>query len=49
MKRLITVCAALSLTSLTFGSIARAQEIPAEYQQVLTALGKPKTPAATKP
>src|SRR6266404_992501 len=37
MKRLFTVCAALSLS---FVSVARAQDIPAEYQQVLTALGK---------
>src|SRR5438034_7763837 len=37
MKRLITVGAALSLS---FASIARAQDIPTEYQQVLTALGK---------
>src|SRR5437773_8168405 len=37
MRRLITVCATLSLS---FASIARAQDIPAEYQQVLTALGK---------
>src|SRR5881296_4663134 len=37
MKRLFTVCAALSLS---FTSIAQAQDIPAEYQQVLTALGK---------
>jgi hypothetical protein len=37
MKRFLTVCAALSLS---FASVARAQEIPAEYQQVLTALGK---------
>src|SRR5467141_1477046 len=37
MKRSFTVCAALSLS---FASIAQAQEIPAEYQQVLTALGK---------
>src|SRR5713226_4019675 len=37
MKRLITVCAALSLS---FTSTARAQDILAEYQQVLTALGK---------
>jgi hypothetical protein len=37
MKRLITVCATLSLS---FASVARAQDIPAEYQQVLTALGK---------
>src|SRR3984893_4265405 len=37
MKRLFTVCAALSLS---FASVAGAQDIPAEYQQVLTALGK---------
>src|SRR5216117_360874 len=37
MRRLITVCATLSLS---FASIARAQDMPAEYQQVLTALGK---------
>src|SRR5881296_3421572 len=37
MKRLFTVCAALSLS---FTSIAQAQDIPAEYQQVLTALAK---------
>ena len=37
MKRLFIACAALSLS---FGSVAWAQEIPAEYQQVLTALGK---------
>jgi hypothetical protein len=37
MKRLITACAALSLS---FASVGRAQDIPAEYQQVLTALGK---------
>jgi hypothetical protein len=37
MKRLFTVCAALSLS---FASTALAQDIPAEYQQVLTALGK---------
>jgi hypothetical protein len=37
MKRFFTVCAALSLS---FASVARAQDIPAEYQQVLTALGK---------
>src|SRR5437870_7231479 len=37
MKRLFTVCAALSLS---FASVARAQDIPAEYQQVLTTLGK---------
>jgi hypothetical protein len=37
MKRFLTVCAALSLS---FASVARAQDIPAEYQQVLTSLGK---------
>ncbi|MBI3490788.1 MAG: DUF1259 domain-containing protein [Acidobacteria bacterium] len=37
MKRCLTICAALSLS---FASVARAQDIPAEYQQVLTALGK---------
>src|SRR5258708_8555033 len=37
MKRLFTVCAALTLS---FASAASAQDIPAEYQQVLTALGK---------
>src|SRR5882672_9393213 len=37
MKRFLTVSAALSLS---FASVARAQDIPAEYQQVLTALGK---------
>jgi hypothetical protein len=37
MKRRITLCAALSLS---FASVAGAQEVPAEYQQVLTALGK---------
>ena len=37
MKRVLTVCAALSLS---FAPGARAQDIPAEYQQVLTALGK---------
>src|SRR5438876_11886019 len=37
MKRLITVCAA---GSLTLASVAMAQEVPAEYQQVLTTLGK---------
>jgi len=37
MKRLLTVCAVLSLS---FASVARAQDIPAEYQQVLTALGR---------
>ena len=37
MKRPITLCAALSLS---FASAAAAQDVPAEYQQVLTALGK---------
>src|SRR5436190_1494583 len=37
MKRLVTLCAALSLS---FASAALAQDVPAEYQQVLTALGK---------
>src|SRR5437016_14216113 len=37
MKRLFTLCAAACLS---FASVARAQDIPAEYQQVLTALGK---------
>ncbi len=37
MKRFLTICAALSLS---FASLARAQDIPAEYQQVLTTLGK---------
>jgi Domain of Unknown Function (DUF1259) len=37
MKRLLTICGALSLS---FASVAQAQDIPAEYQQVLTALGK---------
>src|SRR5438309_1719167 len=37
MKRLFTICAAVSLS---LGSLARAQDVPAEYQQVLTSLGK---------
>ena len=37
MKRFLTICAALSLS---FASVAWAQDIPAEYQQVLTALGR---------
>src|SRR5215217_2848298 len=37
MKRLFTICAAALLS---FVSVAGAQDIPAEYQQVLTALGK---------
>ena len=36
MKRLVMACAVFSLTS----SAAWAQEVPAEYQQVLTTLGK---------
>jgi hypothetical protein len=37
MKRLLTICAAALVS---FVSVAGAQDIPAEYQQVLTALGK---------
>jgi len=37
MKRLVTVCGALLLS---FASVARSQDTPAEYQQVLAALGK---------
>jgi len=37
MKRFSIVCAALSLS---FASVARAQDVPAEYQQVLSALGR---------
>ncbi len=37
MKRFLTMSAALSLS---FASLAQAQDIPAEYQQVLTTLGK---------
>ena len=37
MKRLVTFAAALSVS---FASAAFAQDVPAEYQQVLTALGK---------
>ena len=37
MKRLTTVCASLLVA---FASAATAQDIPPEYQQVLTALGK---------
>ena len=37
MKRLFTMCTAVSLS---FVSIAWAQDVPAEYQQVLTTLGK---------
>ena len=38
MKRLAVLCAVLSLTS--FASLARAQEMPAPYKQVLETLGK---------
>ncbi len=37
MKRIFTKCAALTLS---FVSVAWAQAMPAEYQQVLTTLGK---------
>jgi len=37
MKRLFTLCAAVSLS---FVSLGWAQDVPAEYQQVLTTLGK---------
>src|SRR5436190_3174670 len=37
MKRFLMICGVLSLS---FTSVAGAQDIPAEYQQVLTALGK---------
>lgn len=37
MRRFVMTCAALSLL---FASLARAQEVPADYQQVLTTLGK---------
>src|SRR5260370_16102400 len=37
MKRFLTICGALTLS---FASAAGAQDIPPEYQQVLTALGK---------
>src|SRR5437899_5384498 len=37
MKRFLTVSAALSLS---FAPVARAQDTPSEYRQVLTALGK---------
>jgi len=37
MKRFLTICGVLSLS---FASAVQAQDIPAEYQQVLTALGK---------
>src|SRR2546423_4899018 len=38
MTRYLPLCAAIALSVAT---AARAQEVPAEYQQVLTALGKP--------
>ncbi len=37
MKRLVTICATVSLS---FGSLASAQDIPPEYQQALTTLAK---------
>ncbi|HYT64997.1 MAG TPA: DUF1259 domain-containing protein [Vicinamibacterales bacterium] len=37
MKPFMTICGALLLS---FASVAEAQDVPAEYQQVLTALGK---------
>src|SRR5438046_10271903 len=37
MKRFLTICAVLSLS---FTSVGWAQDIPAEYQQVLTMLGR---------
>jgi len=37
MKRISTICAALSLA---FASVVAAQDVPPEYQQVLTVLGK---------
>jgi hypothetical protein len=37
MKRIYTMCAAFLLAT---ASIGWAQEVPAEYQQVLTMLGK---------
>ena len=37
MKRFLMICGVLSLS---FTSVAQAQDVPAEYQQVLTALGK---------
>jgi hypothetical protein len=37
MKRFLIACATLTVS---FGSLATAQDVPAEYQQVLTALGK---------
>src|SRR3954465_11648419 len=37
MKLILAICAAISLAGV---SVAQAQDMPAEYQQVLTALGK---------
>ena len=37
MKRFLTISGAVVLS---FASVAQGQDIPAEYQQVLTALGK---------
>ena len=37
MKRLVTICATVSLS---FSALAPAQDIPPEYQQVLTTLAK---------
>jgi hypothetical protein len=37
MKRFLTICAGLSPS---VASVVLAQDMPAEYQQVLTALGK---------
>ena len=48
MKRCLIVSAA---SLMSFASVAGAQDIPAEYQQVLTALGElgtTKTGVATK-
>jgi len=39
MKRLFVAGATLSII-FSFGALAGAQDVPAEYQQVLTALGK---------
>ena len=38
MTRILITCAALM--ALAFGSVAQAQEIPTEYREVLTTLGK---------
>ena len=37
MKRFLTICGVLSLS---FASAAQTEDVPAEYQQVLTTLGK---------